>query len=78
MSAREVAEQTSGDNAAMRPFQVDFPEAELTELRRPVNATRWPERATVTDDSQGVPLGTMQELAGYWGPSTTGASARRN
>ena len=44
-----------------------FPEAELTELRRRVNATRWPERETVTDDSQGVPLATMQELARYWG-----------
>ncbi|MGE5763196.1 MAG: epoxide hydrolase family protein, partial [Mycobacterium leprae] len=44
-----------------------FPEAELTELRRRVNATRWPERETVTDDSQGVPLAMMQELARYWG-----------
>ena len=51
----------------IRPFQVGFPEAELTELRRRVNATRWPERETVTDDSQGVPLAMMQELARYWG-----------
>ena len=51
----------------IRPFQVGFPEAELTELRRRVNATRWPERETVTDDSQGVRLAMMQELAGYWG-----------
>jgi pimeloyl-ACP methyl ester carboxylesterase len=54
------------DNS-IRPFQIGFPEGELTELRRRVNATRWPERETVTDDSQGVPLAMMQELAGYWG-----------
>jgi pimeloyl-ACP methyl ester carboxylesterase len=40
----------------IRPFHADFPEAELTELRRRINATRWPERETVTDDSQGVRL----------------------
>src|SRR6202044_2947977 len=67
MSATEVAEQTGSGPAAIRPFQVDFPEAEVTELRRRVNATRWPERETVTDDSQGVPLALMQELARYWG-----------
>src|SRR5690242_15076656 len=54
-------------DTTIRPFQVGFPEAELTELRRRVNATRWPERETVTDDSQGVPLAMMQELARYWG-----------
>jgi epoxide hydrolase-like protein len=79
MSATGVAEQAGSDNTAVRPFQVaSFPEAELTELRRRINATRWPERETVTDDSQGVPLATMQELARYWGRTTTGASARRS
>ena len=63
----EGAEQTSSDKTAIRPFKVGFPEAELTELRRRVNATRWPERETVTDDSQGVRLAMMQELARYWG-----------
>ena len=62
MSAMEVGEQT-----AVRPFQVGFPEDELAELRRRINATRWPERETVSDDSQGVPLAMMQELARYWG-----------
>ena len=51
----------------IRPFHAEFPEAELTELRRRINATRWPERETVTDDSQGVRLVMMQELARYWG-----------
>jgi pimeloyl-ACP methyl ester carboxylesterase len=67
MSAREGAEQTGGDQAAVRSFQVGFPEAELAELRRRVNATRWPEQETVGDDSQGVRLALMQELARYWG-----------
>ena len=67
MSAAEVGGQTGSDDTAVRPFQVGFPEAELAELRRRINATRWPERETVTDDSQGVPLATMQELARYWG-----------
>jgi len=44
MSAYEEAGQTGSDNTAVRSFQVGFPEAELTELRRRVNATRWPER----------------------------------
>ena len=46
---------------------MSFPEAELSELRRRVLATRWPERETVSDDSQGVPLATIQALARYWG-----------
>jgi len=55
------------DRNAIRPFRVNVPEAELTELRKRINATRWPERETVMDDSQGVPLATMQKLARYWG-----------
>ena len=51
----------------IRSFRVEVPEAELAELRRRINATRWPERETVTDDSQGVRLALMQELARYWG-----------
>jgi len=55
------------NEAEIRSFRVEFPETELTELRRRINATRWPERETVTDDSQGVRLAMMQDLAGYWG-----------
>src|SRR4051812_13501342 len=54
------------DKGAIRPFQVNVPEAELAELRRRINATRWPENETVADFSQGVPLATMQKLARYW------------
>jgi pimeloyl-ACP methyl ester carboxylesterase len=50
----------------IRPFQIDVPESELTELRKRVNATRWPERETVKDASQGVQLATVQRLAHYW------------
>src|SRR5215468_2195201 len=66
MSAHEGAEQMV-DNTAVRPFKASFPEAELTDLRRRVSEARWPERETVSDDSQGVRLAMMQELAWYWG-----------
>ena len=52
---------------AIRAFPVAIvPEAELTDLRNRINATRWPERETVTDETQGVQLPTMQALARYW------------
>ena len=54
------------EDDTIRPFKVGFPATELTDLRSRVNATRWPELETVTDDSQGVPLAMMQELARYW------------
>jgi len=50
----------------IRPFEVNIPEADLTDLRRRLNATRWPEKETVTDASQGVQLATVQKLAQYW------------
>ena len=55
------------ENTAIHPFEVNFPEAEITELRRRINATRWPEKETVNDSSQGVQLATIQKLASYWG-----------
>src|SRR5204862_3768125 len=59
--------QTHETTPTVRPFSFNVPEAELTELRRRINATKWPERETVADASQGVQLATMQELARYWG-----------
>jgi pimeloyl-ACP methyl ester carboxylesterase len=59
--------RTGEDGNAIRPFHVNVPEAELTELRRRINTTRWPERETVTDASQGIQLATIQGLARYWG-----------
>jgi len=52
--------------AGVRPFQVEIPEAQLAELRRRIEATRWPSRELVEDRSQGVQLATMQALARYW------------
>ena len=54
------------EKTATRPFHVNVPETELTELRRRINATKWPERETVTDPTQGVQLATIQALASYW------------
>ena len=62
----EVAQRSGGDKTAVRPFQVNVPEADLAELRRRISATKWPERETVADASQGVQLATMRKLADYW------------
>lgn len=51
--------------AGVRPFTIEVPEAELNALRTRIRATRWPERQTVDDQSQGVPLETSQALARY-------------
>jgi pimeloyl-ACP methyl ester carboxylesterase len=65
--SERAAARPGGDTTTdIRPFRVDVPEAELTELRRRIKATRWPERETVTDQSQGVQLATIQALARYW------------
>ena len=65
-SATQERSGEAADTDTIGPFHVKFPEAELTELRRRIYATRWPERETVTDQSQGVPLATIQKLARYW------------
>ena len=62
---RDAARKT-GSGFDIRPFQVTFPEADLVELRRRINATKWPDRETVTDASQGVQLTFIQALARYW------------
>src|SRR6266540_3154457 len=54
------------DRNAIRPFHVNIPEETLVDLRRRIAATRWPEKETVADESQDVPLATMRELARYW------------
>jgi pimeloyl-ACP methyl ester carboxylesterase len=50
----------------VRPFRIDVPEEDLIDLRRRIAGTQWPEKETVEDQSQGVPLAMMQELARYW------------
>ena len=64
-SAEEVIGR-GREGSAIRPFRFNAPEAALAELRRRINATKWPERETVTDASQGVQLATIQALAHYW------------
>jgi pimeloyl-ACP methyl ester carboxylesterase len=54
------------ESQAIRPFRFHASNEALTDLRRRIEATRWPEKETVTDQSQGVPLATMRELARYW------------
>jgi CxxC-x17-CxxC domain-containing protein len=65
-SATQERSKPAADKDAIRPFRVNVPEAELTELHRRINATKWPERETVTDQTQGVQLATIQKLARYW------------
>jgi pimeloyl-ACP methyl ester carboxylesterase len=64
MTQTEVAQSTGTD--AIRPFQINISQAALDDLRRRIVATRWPEKETVTDPSQGVQFATMQKLAHYW------------
>jgi pimeloyl-ACP methyl ester carboxylesterase len=57
----------ASDDTAIRSFRINVPEEVLVDLRRRILATRWPERETVSDDSQGLPLAAIQEIARYWG-----------
>ena len=61
-----LAAMAPSDAAAIRPFTIDVPQAELDDLARRLADTRWPEPETVDDWSQGIPLAYVQELAGYW------------
>jgi pimeloyl-ACP methyl ester carboxylesterase len=61
-----MAVSTTTETSAVRPFRFDAPQSELDDLRRRIQATRWPERETVGDETQGVRLETMQALADYW------------
>jgi pimeloyl-ACP methyl ester carboxylesterase len=65
-SATQERSEQAADKAVIRPFQVNVPEAELTELRKRIQATKWPVREPVADASQGVQLATLQKLAHYW------------
>jgi pimeloyl-ACP methyl ester carboxylesterase len=62
----DTAPVASTGGAAVRPFRVNVPDSELADLRRRIQATKWPERETVADASQGVQLATTQALARYW------------
>src|SRR5215468_4324862 len=62
----QATQQTASENADIRPFKVSFPDSDLAELKSRIKATRWPEKETVDDDTQGVRLATIQALAKYW------------
>jgi pimeloyl-ACP methyl ester carboxylesterase len=64
--ATQQGSEKTADRNAIRPFKVKVPETQLTDLRKRIKATKWPERETVTDASQGVQLATTQALARYW------------
>jgi pimeloyl-ACP methyl ester carboxylesterase len=62
-----VQPRAAAEDTTIRPFRVNIPDKDLAELRRRIAATRWPEKETVADQSQGVPLSMIRELASYWG-----------
>src|SRR5258708_7336471 len=62
----ETLIRASTDDASIRPFEFHASDEELADLKRRINTTRWPERETVDDDTQGVRLGTIHKLADYW------------
>jgi pimeloyl-ACP methyl ester carboxylesterase len=63
---RNPANTASDGDESIRPFQINFPEAVIIDLRRRIGATKWPDREPVADATQGVQLATMRELARYW------------
>jgi pimeloyl-ACP methyl ester carboxylesterase len=65
----KVAESAGSDTGAIRPFRVNVPQEKIAKLRQRIEATEWPDRETVDDESQGVQLATMQKLAHYWASS---------
>jgi len=67
LAAPGLARAALAGDAAIRPFRVQVPEADLADLRRRVRGTRWPARETVADQSQGVQLASLKALMDYWG-----------
>jgi pimeloyl-ACP methyl ester carboxylesterase len=65
-SLLSVHPAAGGPSNAIRPFRINIPDEELVDLRRRLATTRWPDKEIVTDQSQGVQLGTMQQLVRYW------------
>src|SRR5262245_16465599 len=57
---------TAAEGSAIRPFRINVLDEQLVDLRRRIAATKWPEKETVADESQGVRLATVQQLARYW------------
>jgi len=62
-----LAQQPAAEDKSIRPFHINISEEQLVDLRRRINATRWPDKETVADQSQGAQLAKLQELVRYWG-----------
>ncbi len=69
VSLLPTALRAAPGNNAIRPFHISVPQTQIDDLRRRLAATRWPDKETVTDGSQGVPLATLQPLVRYWATS---------
>ena len=69
LSTLSAKPSVSADDESIRPFHINVPEEQLSDLHRRIAATRWPDRETVSDQSQGVQLATMQSLVRYWDTS---------
>lgn len=67
--AAQPALVTATEDSAIRPFRVNVPKEQLVDLRRRIAATRWPDRETVSDQSQGIQLAKLKPLVEYWGTS---------
>ena len=67
LAAQPAKAATAVEDTAIRPFRVNIPEEELVDLRRRIAATRWPDRETVDDQSQGILLAKLKPLVEYWG-----------
>src|SRR5438876_960714 len=61
-----TTQKAAAEDKTIRPFHVNIPEAALVDLRQRIAATKWPDKETVVDQSQGVQLATIRELARYW------------
>jgi pimeloyl-ACP methyl ester carboxylesterase len=68
-STTQTGSAQAAARTAIRPLKVNFPDADLADLKERIGATRWPERETVADQTQGVQLATIQKLARYWADS---------
>ena len=66
-SLLSMDQAAAADDNAIRPFQIHVSDAALVDLRQRVQATRWPDKETVSDESQGIRLAEMQALVRYWG-----------
>lgn len=66
-AAQGTAPQQRNNAETITPFHVKIPESEIADLRKRLRSTRWPDKETVTNNSQGVPLKKLKELVGYWG-----------